>query len=73
MTEAERRMARALGRCRFLPGSPPKRFARQVAAEAEREDAQLTGPQARWLRSLVQRYRRQIPADVVALARPEGE
>lgn len=69
MTEDERRMAIALGGCKFPPASPPKRFARDMAAEAAFDDAVITEGQAEWLRVLVQRYRRQLPDDVVALAR----
>lgn len=68
MTEPERIAAEALGACIFIPGSPPKRFARQIAADAKSANPQITERQAEWLRVLVHRYRRQIPAEVVALA-----
>ena len=61
-------MAIALGNCRFAPATSAKRFARHVSAAA-RADGVLTDPQAALLRKLVVSYRRQIPAEVVALAR----
>lgn len=71
MTEDERRMAEVLGRCRILPGSPEKRFAGAMATLAAQHEPLITVRQAEWLRVLVHRYRRQIPADVVALAQAQ--
>jgi hypothetical protein len=68
MSDDERRMARALAACTFVPGIGTKRFARQMAHMAESTEAQITDPQAEYLRSAVRRFRRQIPAEVVALA-----
>lgn len=71
MSNEEKQMAIALGRCVFLPGSPPKRFARDMAANARSENPKpLTEKQASWLRKLVHNYRRQIPQAIVALAKP---
>ena len=72
MTDSERQMARDLNRCTFVPGIGTKRFARNMAAVADRPDAPaLTEKQAKYLREAVIRYRRQIPAGTVALARCE--
>ncbi|MEX2155097.1 MAG: hypothetical protein WD825_17260 [Gemmatimonadaceae bacterium] len=70
MTEDERRMARALAGVTMIPGIPSKRFAGDIASEAASASAQISERQANALRSLVHRYRRQIPADVVALGQP---
>jgi hypothetical protein len=67
MTKAEVRMASALGACRFTPGSFDKGFARSLAEQA-RATAKISARQAELLPQLVQRYRRQIPAEVVLLA-----
>lgn len=69
MTEGEVRMARALGGCRFSPGSVDKRIGRTLSAQARAKPPQITGKQARMLVRKVERYRRQIPAEVVELAR----
>jgi hypothetical protein len=67
----ERRMALALGCCRFVPATFDKRFAHEIAGAAARDDGTLTIAQALCLRRLVYRYRGQIPADVVALVTAE--
>lgn len=70
MTEDEKTMARALNQCTFVPGIGTKRFAREMAARAGQADAApLTEKQKEYLRSAVIRFRRQIPREVVALAR----
>lgn len=56
------RMRQALAACTFVPGSPPKRFARQVAA-MRLED--ISGAQRRHVVRLCWRYRRQMPRDLV--------
>jgi hypothetical protein len=61
-------MAFHLGRCRFLPGTFDKRWAREISAEAERQFPEISHKEAELLRTRVHRYRRQIPADVVDLA-----
>jgi hypothetical protein len=68
MTLDERRMARALGRCVFLPGTCDKRFALQMKTRAEELRPRISVRIAKLLREKVIMYRRQIPADVVALA-----
>lgn len=69
MTDEQLRMARALGRVRFTPASWQKRYGRQMAAWADNApERTLSERQHAWLRWLVYRYRRQIPASVVALA-----
>ena len=68
MTPAERKLATALGRCRFVPGINTKRFAREMAALAGEPDAAITEAQATYLRAAVYRYRRQIPEETVLLA-----
>jgi hypothetical protein len=65
--EDELTMARALAGCSFTPGTWDKRFARDLAAQL-RATEQITQAQAENLRRMVHRYRRQIPAEVVALA-----
>ncbi len=73
MTEDEKTMARALSKCTFVPGILVKRFARNLAFMAEQAQPKpLTPLQAEFLRSAVVRYRRQIPDDVVALAKGEA-
>lgn len=49
-----------LDRCTFTPGSPPKRFARQMAATPENH--RLTPRQREYLWQLTINYRRQIRA-----------
>ena len=73
MTDAERTLARALGCCTFLPASSQKRFARNIAAQAEAVDPQITDKQRRYLHIMVHRYRRQIPADVLCLRLDDAE
>lgn len=68
MVVDEQAMALALAQVTMIPGIPSKGFARAMAAAARAEAPAITERQADTLRSLVYRYRRQIPADVVALA-----
>jgi hypothetical protein len=68
MTEAENRMATALGFVRVLPATFDKRFIGQMFACARDETPQITEPQALTLRRLMHKYRRQLRDDVVALA-----
>ena len=60
MTPEEAALARALSRCSFNAGSFPKRFARELARQAERPEPQITDAQAASLRQHVTRFRRQI-------------
>lgn len=70
MTPAQISMATALARVTFPPGVGTKRFARDMADLAtQKPDQVLTLRQAQYLAEAVIRYRRQIPAEVVALAR----
>ena len=72
MTEDEKTMACALNACCFCPGIGTKRFARSMAYLADMQDDQpITARQSKYLRDAVIRFRRQIPADVVAIARAE--
>lgn len=77
MTPAQISMATALARVTFTPASNTKRFARDMADLAtQKPDHPLTQRQAQYLAEAVVRYRRQIAADIVALARaalPPGE
>lgn len=70
MTADERKMAEAISpmRVTYIPGIGTKRFARDIAALAERDDAQITEAQAAYLRAVVHRFRRQIPSAIVSLA-----
>jgi hypothetical protein len=68
MSIDEQRMGEALGLCRVLPASFDKRFAAEMAACARDDAPAITEKQAECLCRLVHKYRRQIPADVVALA-----
>ena len=68
MTTDECTMARALAEVTMVPGIPSKRFAREMAAESRSAVSQISARQAEVLRSLVYRYRRQIPKAIVALA-----
>jgi len=63
MTTEEINIARALHfRCRYLPGSFEKRFARSIKELAdEYPDKALTDRQRSWLYQQLKRYRRQIP------------
>lgn len=72
MTENEKTIARALGACTFPPGIATKRFAKDMAACAVQEQRfDLSPAQRRYLLTAAVRYRRQIPAEVVALAEAE--
>lgn len=70
MTPAQISMATALARVTFTPASNTKRFARDMADLAtQKPDHPLTQRQAQYLAEACVRYRRQIPAEVVAMAR----
>lgn len=72
MTDNEKTIARALGACCFTPGHATKRFAKDMAACATQEQPYSLSPaQRRYLLTATVRYRRQIPAEVVALAEAE--
>lgn len=65
MTEAEQDMAIALSHCTFPPGTNQKRFARNLAAQAQLDEPQITDRQRAYLHQMVHRYRRQIPTEVL--------
>jgi len=67
MTEDEIQIAEALARCSFLPGSGPKRFVRQMADRDRNRP--LSDRQRAYLWAIAWSWRRQLPADLVALAR----
>ena len=74
MTEVEIRIAKAIapGLVTYQPGSATKRFARDMAWLAQNNAGQaITPKQARYLFTTAVRYRRQVPADIVELARSE--
>jgi hypothetical protein len=72
MTSGERNMAEHLVRCRMPAGADAQPFVRLLRDKLQRpEGPQITDSQAGYLRKLVRLYRRQIPADVVALAQTE--
>lgn len=63
MTDSDlARMKAALGKCRFLPGHPNKRFARDIA---DMPVERLTERQRRHIIRLAWRYRRSMPFDLV--------
>jgi hypothetical protein len=74
MTELDRRAARALSptRVTYLPCTPWKRFAQQMAAASVDSAAMITDKQRRLLWSNIIRYRRQLRAedqDLLEIAR----
>lgn len=70
MTPDQISMATALARVTMRPAVATKRFARDMADLATQQpDKPLTQRQAQYLAEAVVRYRRQIPAAVVALAK----
>ena len=61
MTNDQIIKAKALSRCRFLPGSNAKRFVRDMARLAsDNPDQELTEKQRKYLDDLFHSYRRQI-------------
>ena len=72
MTEEQILVAQALERCTFLPGSPEKRFARDMGSRSRTlHPAALTERQARHLARLAWRFRRQMPHTLVPAEKPE--
>ncbi len=71
MTDEERAIARALhpSRVSYVPGTTTKRFARDIADTANKRDAAITTAQRQYLLTLCVRMRRQVPPEVVELAR----
>lgn len=68
LDETDRLLIKHLRRCTFLPASFDKRFARTMGHIADRPAGELTDRQRSCLNSLAYRYRRQIPAPIVAKA-----
>ena len=60
ISERERYAIQRLAKCRFLPGSREKRFARDMAALADSDTPHITARQRAYLWIMVYRYRRQI-------------
>lgn len=70
MTHDEQQMAKALGLVTMCPGIGTKRFAKDMAWRAEHlPEPPLTERQQVYLATAVIRFRRQIPAEVVSIAR----
>ena len=64
-TAEDRQCIEQLRRVTFGPGTPDKRFARQMSAAldtsiGENEPLEITERQAAYLKTLVHRYRRQV-------------
>lgn len=70
MTPDQIKILTALSRATFFPGSTTKRLVQNLAGIAERNpDHKLTDKQHAAIVDIAIKYRRQIPADVVAIAR----
>lgn len=61
----------AITRCRLLPGSPDKRFARQIHDQLAGSARPLTDRQAQHVLRLAWRYRRQMPSHLVPETNPD--
>lgn len=73
VTEDQKKLARALAKAHMLPGSNTGGFAWDMDYRASLKNPKpLTPGQAEYLRTAVIRFRRSIPADVVALAEHMG-
>ena len=76
MTSDEERMAVQVGMCRFRPGGMDKRVASALRSRVyasigdDGPVAEISDGEARMLRVLVYRYRRQLDAATIALAGP---
>lgn len=68
LDEVDRLLISHLRRCVFLPASFDKRFARNMGHLVDRVGGEITDRQRSCLNALVYRYRRQIPATIVAKA-----
>lgn len=61
MTEQQQKDFIRLAQCTFLPGSPQKRFVRDMAAIARNNPAyELSDRQSQWLDKLMHSYRKQL-------------
>jgi len=67
MAPDEIRIIDALTRCSFCPGSSPKRFVRQMAARDQ--GRALTDRQRAYLWAIAWSWRRQLPNELLDLAR----
>lgn len=61
----------ALRRCVFVPGSPDKRFARQIHDQLAGSARPITDRQAQHVLRLAWRYRRQMPSHLVPDTNPD--
>lgn len=68
LDDTDRLLIQNLRRCSFQVASFDKRFARNMGHTADRTAGTLTDRQRSCLNALVYRYRRQIPAPIVAKA-----
>jgi hypothetical protein len=71
MTFNEIRMARCLGRCRFVPATFDKRFGQDMGARSMALEPMISEAEARLLRAKVIRFRRQISNVIVLIAQRE--
>lgn len=72
MTHSQQMLARAIDQVTYCPGIGTKRFARDMAELARNKpDQELTTKQVKYMAEVAIKFRRQIPADIVALARLE--
>lgn len=70
MTDSEKIIARAIAQVTYPPATVAKSLARDMAWAAEHNPLlPLTPRQHAAIVSIAIRYRRQVPADIVALAR----
>ena len=65
MTDLEIEAAKALGRCRLPPATSTKRLALHMAAQAAKDEPQITDRQAEYLWRFCWTYRRQIASAAV--------
>lgn len=71
MTPYEIELAHALHACTYPPGSPPKRFAREMAFLATHSpEREITLRQRHYMEINAWRYRRQMPAHLVPESKP---
>ncbi len=67
MTPLEREATKALGACRYLPGSFAKRWGRTVAKWPDERELTLSQKHRLWEQCWT--FRRQLPPDVARMAR----
>jgi len=71
MSPDEIRIAEALSACRFVPGSSPKRFVRQIAGRDRGRP--LTDGQRAFLWAIAWSWRRQLPAELISLSQKHSD